>query len=53
MNWKDDVRIVIIALTMCILAPFTLISSFVFTGKLYSTIFNIPCEICEGLENQK
>jgi len=53
MNWKEDLRIVIIALTMCVLVPFTLISSFVFTAKLYSVIFNIPCEICEGLENQK
>ena len=46
MDWKEDVRFVIIALTMCILTPFTLISSFVFTEKFYSTIFNIPCEVC-------
>ena len=37
---------VIIALTMCVLVPFTLISSFVFTAKFYSVIFNVPCEIC-------
>lgn len=46
MNFKDDVRFVIIALSICVLSPFTLISSFVFTAKLYSTIFNIPCEVC-------
>ena len=46
MDFKDDVRFVIIALTMCVLVPFTLISSFVFTAKFYSVIFNVPCEIC-------
>ena len=46
MDFKDDVRFVVIALVMCVLVPFTLISSFVFTAKFYSTIFNIPCEIC-------
>jgi hypothetical protein len=46
MDFKDDVRFVIIALAMCVLVPFTLISSFVFTAKFYSMIFNVPCEIC-------
>lgn len=46
MNFKDDVRFVIITLSICVLAPFTLISSFVFTAKFYSVIFNIPCEVC-------
>lgn len=46
MDFKDEVRFVIIALTMCVLVPFTLISSFVFTAKFYSTMYNVPCEIC-------
>jgi hypothetical protein len=46
MDFKDDVRFVIIALVMCALVPFTLISSFVFTAKFYSMIDSIPCEIC-------
>ena len=45
-DFKDDVRFVIIALAMCVLVPFTLISSFVFTAKFYSMIYGIPCEIC-------
>ena len=53
MDWKDDFRFAIFALIMCVFVPFTLITSFVFTAKFYSVIFNIPCEICEGLENQK
>ena len=46
MDFKDDVRFCIIALVICALIPFTLISSIVFTAKFYSTIFNIPCEDC-------
>ena len=46
MDWKDDFRFVIIVLIICVLVPFTLISSFVFTAKFYSVIFNIPCEVC-------
>jgi hypothetical protein len=46
MDWKDDFRFVIFALIMCVFVPFTLISSFVFTAKFYSAIFNIPCEVC-------
>ena len=46
MDFKDDVRFCIVALVICALVPFTLISSTVFTAKFYSTIFNIPCEIC-------
>jgi hypothetical protein len=45
-DFKGDVKFVIIALIMCVLVPFTLISSFVFSAKFYSIIFNIPCEIC-------
>jgi hypothetical protein len=41
MDFKDDVRFVIVALVMCALVPFTLISSFVFTAKLYSMIDGI------------
>lgn len=50
MDFKDDVRLVIIALVMCVLVPFTLISSFVFTAKFYSMIDGIPCEICGEVE---
>jgi hypothetical protein len=49
-DFKGDVKFVIIALIMCVLVPFTLISSFVFSAKFYSIIFNIPCEICATLE---
>jgi hypothetical protein len=45
-DFKDDVRFVIIALAICVLAPFTVVSSFVFSAKFYSIIFNVPCEIC-------
>ena len=48
-DW-DDFKFVVIVLVLCALAPFTMISSFVFTAKLYSTIFNIPCEVCDGVE---
>ena len=48
-DW-DDFKFVVIVLVLCVLAPFTIISSFVFTAKLYSTIFNIPCEVCDGVE---
>jgi hypothetical protein len=46
MDFKDDVRFVIVALVMCALVPFTLISSFILTAKFYSMIDGIPCEIC-------
>ena len=45
-DFKDDLRFIIIAVAICVLVPFTLISSFVFTAKFYSVIFNVPCEIC-------
>lgn len=45
-DFKDDMRFAIFAVMMCVLVPFTLISSFVFTAKFYSVIFNVPCEIC-------
>lgn len=46
MDFKDDIRFIIITLAICVLAPFTLISSFVFTAKFYSVIFNVPCQVC-------
>jgi len=46
MNFKDDARFCIVVLVICALAPFTLISSFVFTAKFYSMIYGIPCEVC-------
>ena len=46
MDFKDDVRFCIVALVICVLLPFTLISSIVFTTKFYSMIYGIPCEFC-------
>lgn len=43
---NDDVRFVMVTLALSILAPFCLISSFVFSVKFYSLMFNIPCEVC-------